>query len=125
LGQQVLQGIEPDQRHIAVQHQYPGRVGHLRHGLLHGMAGPQLLALLGPLQVGLVGERRAHRLTAVAVHHVDGSRLQLACGIDHMRQHRPAGNRLQHLGQDRLHALASAGGEDDDVQGLGHGGSDA
>ncbi len=85
------------------------------------MTGAQLFALFGPDQVGLAGECRAHRIATVAVHHMDGRGLQRAGGIDHMGQHRAAGNRLQHLGQVGLHALASAGGEDDDVQSLGHG----
>ena len=34
--------------------------------------------------------------------------------VDHMGQHRPARQGLQHLGQVRLHAFALAGGQDDD-----------
>jgi hypothetical protein len=71
------------------------------------VAGAQLLRLFGPLQVGLVGEVLPHRLTAMAVDHVDRRRLQLAGRIDHVRQHRLAGDRLQHLRQHRLHALAA------------------
>lgn len=85
------------------------------------MAGAQLFALFGPEQVGLAGEGLAHRIATVAIHDMDGGGLQVAGGIDHVGQHRAAGNRLQHLGQVGFHALASAGGEDDDVQGLGHG----
>ena len=87
------------------------------------MAGAELLRLLGPVQVGLVGERRAHLLAAMAVDHVDAGRLQRARGVDHVRQHRPPGDLLQHLRQRGLHPLAFAGGEDDDVQGCGHGDS--
>jgi hypothetical protein len=42
------------------------------------VAGAQLLRLLGPLQVGLVGELLPHRFAAMAVDHVDGRRLQFA-----------------------------------------------
>ena len=85
------------------------------------MAGAQLLALLGPAQFGLVGERLPDRFAAMAVHHVDRCRLQLARGVDDMGKHRAPGDGLQHLRQGRLHALAGTGGQDDHVQGLGHG----
>jgi len=84
------------------------------------MASAQLLRLLGPAQVVLAGESRTYRLAAMTVDHVDAGRIQRARGIDHMRQHRPAADRLQHLGQRRLHSLALAGGEDDHVQWLAH-----
>jgi hypothetical protein len=71
LRQQVAQGLRADQRHVAVQHQHLRGVRHLRHRLRHRVAGAQLLCLLGPLQVGLVGEVLPHRLTAMAIDHVD------------------------------------------------------
>ena len=36
-------------------------------------------------------------------------------GPEHVLDHRPAGDRVQHLGQLRLHPRALAGGQDDDV----------
>ena len=47
-------------------------------------------------------------------------RLQLPRGIDHVRQHRPSRDRLQHLGQHRFHAFPGAGSKDDHVQWLAH-----
>ncbi|MNV03859.1 hypothetical protein D3C71_941420 [compost metagenome] len=121
LRQQVAQRLAADQRHIAVQHQNGCRIRHFRHGLQHGMPGAQLLALLRPAQIGLIGECLPDRFTAVAVNDMDCFGLQLTRGIDDVGEHRAPGDRLQYLGQGRFHALASAGGEDDDVQGLGHG----
>jgi hypothetical protein len=60
--------------------------------------------------------RLAVLVAAVAVHDVHRRRLQFARRVDHVRQHRPRRDRLQHLGQGRFHALALARGEDDDVQ---------
>lgn len=88
--------------------------------LLHRMPGAQLLALFGPLQIRLVGECGLHLRAAVSMHYMDGRRLQFARGGDHMREHRLAGQRLQHLGQRRAHALALASGQDHDVQRQGH-----
>jgi hypothetical protein len=85
------------------------------------MAGAQLLFLLGPVQIGLVGEGPLHLFPAMPVHHMDARRIQRARRGDDLGQHRSPGDRLQHLGPGRAHALAFAGGEDDDVQGCGHG----
>jgi hypothetical protein len=84
------------------------------------MAGAVLFRLQGPLHGGL-GEGRAHLLAAVAVDHVDGLGRQFRGGGEHVAEQRPAGERLQHLGQVALHALALAGGQDDD--GKGHAGT--
>lgn len=90
------------------------------HRLLHRMPGAQLLTLLGPVQIALRSERRLHLLTTVPVHHMDRGWLQLPRSGDHVRQHRLAGKRLQHLGQGRAHALALSRGQDHDVQGQSH-----
>ncbi len=121
LRQQVAQRLAADQRHVAVQHQNGCRIRYFRHGLQHGMPGAQLPALLCPEQVRLVREGLPHRLAAMAINHVDRLGLQLARGVDDVGEHRAAGNGLQHFRQGRLHALAGAGGQDDHVQGLGHG----
>ena len=119
-GQQAAQARSGDQRHIAIEHQHLGPVGHVGQRLLHGMARAQPLGLLGPQQVGLAFERRAHLVTAMAMDDMDGPGLQLPRRGDHMGQHRPAGHFLQHLGQGRVHPLALAGGEDDHMQGSAH-----
>ena len=118
--QQPAQGLGPGQRHVAVQHQHVHRFGDPGQGLLHRMAGAQPLGLFIPGQVVLPSEGRTHRLTAVAIDHVDTRWLQRACGVDHMGEHRPPAHRLQHLGQRRFHPLALAGSEDHHVQCLGH-----
>ena len=116
-----LQRRRGDQRHVAIQHHHLGAIRHLAQCLLHGMPRAQPLPLLGPQQVGLVAECRAHLVATVAVDDVDRCRRKLARGRDHMREHRPPGDLLQHLGQRRAHALALARGKDDDVEGSGHG----
>lgn len=118
--QQLQQAFAADQRHIAVQHEHPRRVGNRRHRLLHGMSGAQLLALRGPLQIALIGKGGLHLIAAVPVHDMDRRRLQLPRGGDHVRQHRLARQRLQHFGQGRAHALALARGQDHNVQGQSH-----
>ena len=113
--QQVVQGRFGDQRHVGVQHQHPGIIRNAGHGLLHGMAGAELLRLFGPVQIRLVGEFGAHLRATVAVHHVDAGGAQASGALDDMTEHRPAGDALQHLRARGLHPLAFAGGQDHDV----------
>ncbi len=96
--EQSLQALGANQRDVAIQHQHRSAVGHGGHGLLHGVPGAQLLCLLGPVQIRLVGESRFHLLAAMAVHHVDGAGTERAGRIDHVAEHGLASDRLQHLG---------------------------
>lgn len=114
LGQQALQGRRLDQRHIAVEHQHPLGLDE-RQGLGQGVAGAELLLLQDEIQVGS-GQALAHRIGAVADHHVDALRIQRAGGVDDVAEHGLAGHRMQDLGQRRAHARALAGGENDDFQ---------
>ena len=91
-------------------------VRHGWHGLLHRMAGAELLGLQCPGDV-LAGKRLAHMLTAVTVDHVDVAGRELARGVDDVLEQRAPRDGLQDLGQVRLHALALAGGQDDDGNG--------
>ena len=76
------------------------------------MAGAELLALRHHLDA----ERRHRRLDLVAAradhHHAALGRQFLDAG-EQVEQHRPAGERVQHLVLVRLHPRALAGGEDD------------
>ena len=107
------------QRHVAEQHQHLGVVGDVRQGLQHGMPGAELARLVRPAEVG-AGEGSLYLRSAMSMHHVDARRPQRRSTVDHVREHRPASQRLQHLGQGRFHPLALAGGEDHDVQGRTH-----
>ena len=118
--EQRAQGVGSDQRHIGVQHQHARVVGHVRHRLLHRMPSAELLRLFGPDKIRLVGERRAHLRAAMPVHNMDACGTERARDIDHMREHRATCDRLQHLRQRGFHALAFAGGENDDVQRMAH-----
>ena len=46
--------------------------------------------------------------------HDDAGRIQFPCGGEHVVQHGPAADRVEHLGQRRVHPGASACSEDDD-----------
>jgi hypothetical protein len=85
---------------------------------MHRMTGAELPRLLRPGQVTVPRERRTHLIAAVAVDDVDRLCAQLACGIDDVPEHGLAADQVQHLRLGRFHALALAGGEDHDVQGL-------
>jgi hypothetical protein len=85
----------------------------MRHGLLHGVSGAELLGLKHPFDLR-VREGSAYLLCAVAVHHDDPVRRHRARRGEHVRKQRPACERMQDLGQLRTHALALARGEYDD-----------
>ena len=107
--------VGPHQRHVA-EHDHRHAVPRQRWQRgPHGVAGAARRILQRereprPLQ-GL-----AHRLAAVAVHHADRARRKRLHGVDHVADDRLARERVQHLGQRGMHALALAGGEDDDVE---------
>ena len=44
------------------------------------------------------------------------ARRERARGVEHVREQRPAGQRMQHLGQVGAHALALARGENEDFE---------
>ena len=115
--QQRAQRFGANKRHIAVQHEDARLVGNRGHGLQNRVPGALLCRLLDPAQIRLVGECRFHLVAAMAEHDMDAGGRQFACGSDYMRQHRSAGDPVQHLRQGGLHPLAFAGGEDDHVQG--------
>jgi hypothetical protein len=77
------------------------------------VTGAVLLRLQDPAHL-FVRKRVAHALTAVTVDHVSRVGVQFARGIEDVRQQGAAGERLQHLRQVRIHALALAGGQDHD-----------
>jgi len=52
----------------------------------------------------------------MAMHHENLARRERARGVDHVREQRPAGKRMKHLGKVRPHALAQAGGQYDHVE---------
>ena len=119
--QQPAQCRGGDQRDIAIEDQHACVLRHFRHCLLYGMAGAEAHGLFRPVQVGLARQRVADFVAAMAIDHVDAAGIERAGGGDDVGEHRPAGDLLKHLGDRGLHALALAGGQDDDVQGGDHG----
>ena len=101
-----------NQRHVAVENEHAAFIRKQRDRLLDGMAGALRRILDGPQQVGL-RKCRAHLLAAVTDHHHDARRLQRARCIEHVREHRPAADGVQNLGQVGAHALAQTGREYD------------
>ena len=86
-----------------------------RQRLLHRVAGAELLGLQDPFDLRL-GEGGAHLLGAVAMDHDDLARRERARRVEHVREQRPPGERVQDLGQLRAHALALTRGENDDFE---------
>ena len=64
----------------------------------------------------LVGYRLRYDFAAVTVHHTDFFRHQRTRRVEHMGKQRSTSQRVQHLGQCRVHAFAESGGENDYVQ---------
>ena len=84
------------------------------------MRGAQLLALPRDLDTR-GGDRRFDLLAARADHDDAARRPGLVQTVDQVDQHRPPGDRVQHLVQIGLHARTLARGKDDDGERTGHG----
>ena len=76
----------------------------------------KLWLLQRELQARSILIRRLDGVCAMSNHHGDAVGLQAGCAIQHMREHWPARDLMQHLGQIGLHALAHAGSQNDNVQ---------
>ncbi|MNE65594.1 hypothetical protein D3C80_1610810 [compost metagenome] len=115
--QQALQGRLLDQRHVTIEDQH--LVGlEERQRLGHRMAGAELFGLQHEVEVVRL-QTLANPLRAMSDHHVNALGMQLARSIDHMGQHRFAGDGMKNLRQRRTHARALTGSEDDDFKGHG------
>ena len=109
----LAQRLGARQRIGAEQHQRDAVGAQSRHRAPERIAGAARRILARPGEVG-VGKSLAH--LAARVDDADGSRLELARCREHVREQRPAAERLQHLGQRRAHALALSGSENGDLQ---------
>ena len=81
---------------------------------MHGVAGAELPAcsthsIAAIRETPRAPARRHGRSTTMIF-----ARLERARGVEHVREQRPAGERMQHLGQRGMHALALTRGENDD-----------
>ena len=108
--QHPLQGLGAQQRRIAIQDQdVAAKAFQGASGLEHGVAGAALLAL--EHQLGASPDRRADLLGAVSHHDDQTLRAERLGRRERIVEHRPAGDRVQHLGQRGLHPRPLAGGE--------------
>lgn len=112
LFQQALQGIDFNQRHIAVQDQYVFGFDKW-HSLRNRVASTQLLVLQNKIQI-IRSQSLAHRFSTVANHHVNALWIKLPGAVDNMAEHRITGNWVQNLRQCRTHACALTGSKDYD-----------
>ncbi len=98
--------------HIAIEHQHIAiEACELALGLLDGMGGAELRVL----QTGArrVAERLFELFAARADHHHLPRRCERIDARHQMMEHRPTGDRVEHLVHIALHAGALARGEDD------------
>ncbi len=113
--QKALKRFRLHQRHVAVQHQrhivLAVAFQQLRHGLLHGVTRALLRLLQHEVQIRLAFECLLDAIGAMADHHNDARGIQLACAVQHVRQHGFAGQRVQHFGKVGLHAFTQSGGK--------------
>ena len=109
------QGIGGDERHVAVEHEHLVLVRDVWQRLHHGVTCAVLFGLQHPFDIG-IGEAVAYRVAAVSVHDVGpiGPETR-GCG-EHVREQRPARERLQHLREVGFHPLALARRQDHDTQ---------
>lgn len=123
-GHQRAHRLGSQQWHVSVDH-HDG-AGAVRDGVQgdpHGVPGPELLGLEHGRGVRGDLAQVGPDLVGAVPHHDDCAvRGQRRGGAQHVTEQRPAEQRVQHLGQCRLHPLALTGGENDDGTkvGLGH-----
>ena len=108
-------GLRLHQRRVGVEHEH-GAAGALQRGhrLHHRIARAARRRLhrdrrVGPRGAGALADFRR----VIADDDAEPRRRQRRGGGEHVLQHRPAGDRVQHLGRFRAHARALAGGEHD------------
>jgi len=106
---QFLQRLGPDQGHIAIQHQGRSGFRQERYGEHDGMAGSELRILQHPGQIGDI-DGGANHLAAVPINDAQLLRSKAARRVDHVREERLTGERMQNLRQIGVHALALPGG---------------
>ena len=108
-----------DQRRVAVEDQHVAvEIGELRLGLEHRMGGAELLVL----DDEVAAARLDQPLDLVAPGADDDDLARRAEPLEHaheMVEHRPAGDRVEHLVDVGHHPCALAGGEDDGGEGSG------
>ena len=99
------------QRHVAEDHQRDGVILHVVERDFHRVTRTTLLRLDYPVDRGIGGG--GDLIPAMAYDDVNAARCQALRGRQDMREHRPAADPVQHFGQLRSHAFASAGRQHD------------
>jgi hypothetical protein len=108
-----------DQRNVADGDQRNAVLGQRCERHPRRVAGAARRILNRKLNIGS-GHGGPYGLGAMADHDGDRARRERAHGGQDMGDERAAGQRMQHLRQRRMHALALPGGEDRDVERGGH-----
>ena len=133
LGQRAQRG-GLNERHIARENEGDAAVIQQGQGLLRGMPRAQLRLLQGGealhgarplvcLRAGLrvpFGAKGLHFLRAMPRDHHAAASAQLRGCVQHMPQHGPPGQALEHFGQAAFHARALARSQNDDVKRCRH-----
>ncbi len=115
---QCPQGAARDPGHVAVQDEHHALRFEPGEGLEHGVSGAQLFLLHRPGDIGR-GQAGAHGFAAMADHDRDARGRKAPGAVEDVLEHRPPAQGMQHLRQVRVHALALAGGQDDDLEDVG------
>ena len=107
---QRLEGLGPDQRTVAAQHERLAReILQMLLAAHDGVGGAQLLGLLHPDDVRrIVGKSLLDLVGAEPDDHVNLVYADTSARIEHIRQHGPAGHFVQHLRQLGVHPAAHA-----------------
>ena len=106
------QGLGADERRVAAEDEHQVRAGAGRLGAAHRVAGAQLF-FLDHRGDRVTGQGRAHRLALVADDHRAAVGTGVRDRVEHVVDHRPKENLVEHLGALGLHSRTFAGGKDD------------
>jgi hypothetical protein len=115
--EQAFQGVRFEERDVGVQQQHRARLPRQhRLGLEQRVAGAELRRLQDELEAGPPRQRSPHLVLAVSDHEHGLFGVERVHGVEHVLDHRAAGDGMEDLGPVRLHPGAFPGGEDDDEQ---------
>ncbi len=104
---QPLQCLGPGQRNVAGENEHPAGAIHIGRGLLHRMAGTELLFLKGEL--GAITDRPLYCFSLMSDDHHRSAGRDLAGEIEHVVNERPASRSMKDLHRHGLHPCPQTG----------------